>query len=71
MKSDYWNVTDDQVTEKTGKSLTHWMKLLAKFGADSKKSNDAVEFLQKEHAVPRYWARTLATRYFKDQQSAK
>lgn len=70
MKSDYWNVTDEQVVEKTGKSLAHWMKLLAKFGAGSKKSNDAVAFLQREHAVPRYWARTLTTRYLKDHPSA-
>jgi hypothetical protein len=69
MKSDYWNVTDEQVIEKTGKSLVHWMKLLAKFGADSNKSNDAVAHLQKEHGVPRYWARALTTRYLKDQQA--
>jgi hypothetical protein len=28
MKSDYWNVADEQVTEKTGKPLAHWKKLL-------------------------------------------
>lgn len=27
MKSDYWNVTDEQVIEKTGKPLTHWKQI--------------------------------------------
>lgn len=65
MKSDYWNVEDAQVIEKTGKPLAHWMKVLDKFGATGKKSNDVVAHLQEEHDVPRYWARTLATRYLK------
>jgi len=63
LKSDYWNVNDDQVIEKTGKPLAHWQKVLDKFGAASKKSNDVVAHLQNEHDVPRYWARTLTTRY--------
>jgi hypothetical protein len=65
MKSDYWNVSDEQVLEKTGKDLKHWMKLLKQFEAAKKKSNDVVAYLQKEHDVPRYWARTLTTRYLK------
>jgi hypothetical protein len=65
MKTDYWNVEDAQVIEKTGKPLAHWDKVLAKFGAAGKKSNDTVAHLQKEHDVPRYWARTLTTRYLK------
>lgn len=65
MKSDYWNVDDDQVIEKTGKPIAHWMKVLDKFGAADKKSNDAVAHLQNDHDVPRYWARTLTTRYLK------
>ena len=67
MKSDYWNVTDEQVVEKTGKNLAHWRKVLSTFGAASKKSNDVVAFLHKEHEVPRYWARTLTTWYLKQQ----
>ena len=66
MKSDYWNVTDEQFVEKTGKPLAHWTKVLDKFGAAGKKSNDSVAHLQKDHNVPRYWARTLTTRYLKD-----
>ncbi|MBI1189721.1 MAG: DUF4287 domain-containing protein [Tepidisphaera sp.] len=66
MKSDYWNVTDEQVIEKTGKPLGHWMKVLQKFKAETKKSTEAVAHLQGEHEVPRYWARTLTTRYLKD-----
>jgi hypothetical protein len=69
MKIDYWNVTDEQVVEKTGKPLAHWMKVLDKFGAVKKPSNDVVAHLQKDHEVPRYWARTLTTRYLKDRQA--
>lgn len=65
MKSDYWNVEDAQVIEKTGKPLSHWKKVLDRFGAADKKSNEVVAFLQEEHGVPRYWARTLTTRYAK------
>ena len=66
MKSDYWNVTDEQLVEKTGKPLAHWLKVLDRFGAVKKKSNDVAAHLQ-EHGVARYWARTLTTRYLKDQ----
>ena len=67
MKSDYWNVSDEQVIEKTGKPLKHWDKVLKQFDAGNKKSNDVVAHLQQEHDVPRYWARTLTTRYQKSQ----
>ena len=67
MKSDYWNVSDEQVIEKTGKPLKHWDKVLKQFDAANKKSNDVVAHLQNEHDVPRYWARTLTTRYIKGQ----
>jgi hypothetical protein len=65
MKSDYWDVTDEQVIAKTGKPLAHWTRVLDTFGAAGKKSNDAVAHLQTAHSVPRYWARTLTTRYLK------
>lgn len=65
MKSDYWNVSDEQVKEKTGKPLAAWMKILDDFDAAEKKSNDVVAHLQDRHGVPRYWARTLTTRYLK------
>jgi len=65
MKSDYWNVTDEQVVEKTGQPLAHWRTVLDAFGARGKKSNDVVAHLQKDHGVPRYWARTLTTWYLK------
>ena len=70
MKADYWNVSDEQVIEKTGKPLAHWKKVLTKFDAAAKKSNDVVAHLQKEHGVPRYWARTLTT-WFVKQAGAK
>lgn len=66
MKSDYWNVADAQVIEKTGKPLAHWMKVLATFKAETKSSNESVAHLQDDHDVPRYWARTLTTRYLKE-----
>jgi hypothetical protein len=42
LKADYWDVTDEQVIEKTGQSLTHWRKILDEFGAAQKKSNEVV-----------------------------
>ncbi len=69
MKPDYWDVTDEQVIEKTGKALDNWTRVLNRLGAAMKKSTEVVAHLQNEHAVPRYWARTLATRYLKQQGS--
>ena len=65
MKSDYWNVSDEQVVAKTGRSLREWDAIIARFGAASKTSNAVVSFLQTTHDVPRYWARALTTRYLK------
>jgi hypothetical protein len=47
MKAEYWDVTDEQVIEKTGKPLAHWKKGLTKFGAATKTSTELVEHLQK------------------------
>ncbi|MNU52238.1 hypothetical protein D3C71_412450 [compost metagenome] len=66
MKKEYWDVTDEQVMEKTGKPIAFWMETLKDFNASEKKSNEVVAFLQEVHAVPRYWARTLTTRYLKN-----
>jgi Domain of unknown function (DUF4287) len=68
MKADYWDVGDDQVIEKTGKKIAEWKKILDAFKAADKKSNEVVAFLQNEHAVPRYWARTLTTNYLKSKE---
>jgi len=65
MKQDYWNVSDEQVLEKTGRKISEWIKVLDKFKAIEKKSNDIVAYLQLEYNVPRYWARTLTTHYLK------
>jgi hypothetical protein len=70
VKVDYWDVTGGQLVEKTGHPLAHWTALLDGFGAGAKKSNDVVAFLQNNHSVPRYWARTLTTRYLKDRAPA-
>ncbi len=66
MKTEYWDVTDEQLVEKTGKKLAEWLKILDVFNAAEKKSNDVVAYLQTEYEVPRYWARTLTTRYLKE-----
>lgn len=68
LKPDYWNVSEEQILEKTRKPLAHWKKVLDAFGASTKKSNDVVAYLQRSHDVPRYWARTLITRYLKTQK---
>ncbi|HEX4737582.1 MAG TPA: hypothetical protein VH331_08480 [Allosphingosinicella sp.] len=65
MRSDYWDVTDEQVVEKTGHPIAHWAGILSAFGAADRKSNESVELLQKQHSVPRYWARTLTTNFLK------
>lgn len=65
MKKEYWDVSDEQVFEKTGKKKEEWIQILNDFEAKSKKSNDVVAHLQNSFDVPRYWARTLTTLYLK------
>jgi hypothetical protein len=65
MKKEYWDVSDEQVMEKTGKKIAEWIKILDAFKASEKKSNDVVAHLQSEYDVARYWARTLTTHYLK------
>jgi len=65
VKADYWDVSDEQVVEKTGHGIDHWTAVLKAFGAEDRKSNDAVALLQQDHGVTRYWARTLTTNYLK------
>ena len=67
VKAEYWEVSDAQVVEKTGQPLAHWMQLLHALNAENRKSTDVIAVLQKEHGVPRYWARTLHTRFVKMQ----
>lgn len=69
MKQDYWNVSNEQVIEKTGKEIAEWIAILDAFQAGDKKSNDVVAHLQQEYNVPRYWARTLTTMYLKQEES--
>ncbi len=65
MKKEYWDVSEEQVIEKTGKRIDDWIKILTAFDAKNKKSNDVVGHLQNEYQVPRYWARTLTTLFLK------
>jgi hypothetical protein len=66
MKKEYWDVTDEQVLEKTGKKILEWVSILDKINAASMKSNDVVAHIQTNYNVPRYWARTLTTYYLKE-----
>ena len=68
VKAEYWDVDDAQLIEKTGHPLVHWTGLLDGFAAGARKSNESGAFLQESHGVPRYWARTLTTRYLKDRE---
>jgi hypothetical protein len=65
MKKEYWDVTDEQVVEKTGKKISEWIKILDGFKAEEKKSTEVVVYLQEKFNVPRYWARTLTTLHLK------
>ena len=65
MKKDYWNVSDEQVIEKTGKTISEWNEILSEFDKNIEKSNVFVAYLQDEFSIPRYWARTLTTGYIK------
>ena len=65
MKKEYWDVTDEQVVEKTGKHIAEWITLLDAFDVSGKKSTEMVVYLQNEFNVPRYWARTITTHYLK------
>ncbi len=65
MKKEYWDVTDEQVVDKTGKKIVEWIAILDEFKAAEQKSNAVVAHLQSTYNVPRYWARTLTTLYLK------
>lgn len=71
MEKDYWEVTEEQVIEKTGKKFSNWIKILDRFKAAKKKSNEVVALLQQEYGVPRYWARTITTRYRKQKKQCR
>lgn len=68
MKKEYWDVSDEQVVEKTGKKIGEWITILDAFKAAEKKSNDVVAHLQTQYNIPKYWARTLTTHYLKSKQ---
>ena len=65
MKKEYWDVSDEQVLEKTGKHIAEWIAIMDVFGTADKKSTETVVHLQEQYNVPRYWARTLTTHYLK------
>lgn len=65
MKKEYWNVGDEQLIEKTGKTAHDWIDVLNEFDARNRKSNEVVAYLQENYSLPRYWARTVTTLYLK------
>lgn len=71
MNKEYWDISDEQVMEKTGKKINDWIIILDKYQAADKKSNDVVNYLQQEFSVPRYWARTLTTHYIKSKDKTE
>jgi hypothetical protein len=69
VKKEYWDVTDEQVTEKTGKGIQEWLRILDELKAGEMKSSLVVAHLQENYGVPRYWARTLTTLYLKSRNA--
>jgi hypothetical protein len=65
LKTEYWDVSDDQIVSKTGHPLAYWVSILKEFGAHDRNSTESVEMLQSLYGVQRYWARTLTTHYLK------
>lgn len=65
MKKEYWNVSDEEFIDKTGKKSIEWIKILDQINADKQKTNEIVTFLLAEYNVNRYWARTITTYFIK------
>jgi hypothetical protein len=51
MKKEYWDVSDEQIMDKTGKNIKDWVEILDKFQAADKKSNDVVNYLLQEYSL--------------------
>jgi hypothetical protein len=56
-------MTEQQVVERTGRTLAYWKGVLDKFGASGKEPRNVVGHLCKSHHVPRDWAQALAIWY--------
>lgn len=65
MQQNYWSEMDAHVIKKTGKNLSEWIKILDKFKAAEKKSNEVVAYLRQEHRVLGYRAKALTTFYLR------
>jgi uncharacterized protein YndB with AHSA1/START domain len=55
--------SDEKITEATGRSWNAWLSVLDQWGARKRKRGESVAFLMAEHAVPGWWAQTIATGY--------
>lgn len=69
MEDDLWNIKEDQIIEITGKKISEWIKTIDIFTALRRKNNDVICLLQEEYDLPEYWARVIATHYFKHKEN--
>lgn len=58
-----WHVNEDQVLEKTGRSLEHWRTVLEAFGSKAKHPRNIVGHLKSTHRLPHAWAHQLMMWY--------
>jgi len=47
MKKEYWDVTDEQVIDKTGKKISAWISILDKFKASEKSQMKLSHFYRR------------------------
>jgi len=55
--------SDERISEVTGRSWAAWLSLLDDWGARQRKRGQTVDYLIAEHAVPHWWAQTIAAGY--------
>ena len=55
--------SDAKIREVTGRSWGAWLSLLDRWGARQRKRGETVDFLIAQHAVPHWWAQTIAAGY--------
>jgi hypothetical protein len=56
-------VSDEKVSQATGRSWEAWLSLLDRWGARQRKRGETVEFLMADHGVPSWYAQAIATGY--------
>lgn len=69
MTEDFWNISDGQFLEMTGKTIPEWIKTIDIFTAVRRKTYDVVSLLREEYDVPEYWAQIIAAHYLKHKEN--